>query len=44
MLRDVGCAKIKNKKMTSQDFLVEGWSIEGCITKVAEWIVMDLVY
>jgi len=32
----------ENKKtMTSQDFLVEGWSIEGRVTKVVEWIVMD---
>jgi len=23
-----------------QDFLVEGWSIEGHVTKVVEWIVM----
>jgi len=32
-----GC---KNKKMTTvQNFLVKGWSIESCITKVIEWIV-----
>jgi len=28
--------------MTGQDFLVEGWSIEGHITKVVEWIVMNV--
>jgi len=27
--------------MTGQEFLVKGWSIEGCITKVVEQIVMD---
>ena len=30
------------KKTTGQDFLVKGWSIEGCVTKVTKWIVMDL--
>jgi len=27
--------------MTGQDFLVEGWSIKGHVTKVVEWIAMD---
>jgi len=35
-----GVRKYK-KTITSQDFLVEGWSIEGHITKVVEWIVID---
>jgi len=44
MLRHAGVCKNKKKKtMTRQDFLVEGWSVEGCITKVIEWIVMGLV-
>ena len=29
--------------MINQDFLVEGWSVEGYVIKVAEQIVMDLV-
>jgi len=40
------CEGCENKKiiktMTSQDCLVEGLSIEGCITKVVEWIVMNV--
>jgi len=28
--------------MTGQDFLVEEWSIKGCITKMVEWIVMNV--
>jgi len=33
----------KNKKMTtSQDFLVEEWRIEGCVTKVIERILMNV--
>jgi len=37
-----GCEN-KNKKMTtSQDFFVEGWSIEGHVTKVVEQIVMNV--
>jgi len=35
-----GC--MKYKMMAGQDFfLVKGWSIEDCATKVAEWIAMD---
>jgi len=34
----------KNKKNDDQSkiFLVKGWSIEGCIPKVVEWIVMNV--
>jgi len=41
-VREVAKIKKIKKTMTSQDFLVEGWSIEGCITKVVEWIVMNV--
>jgi len=35
--------KNKNKKMmTGQDFFLEGWSIEGRVTKVVERIVMNV--
>jgi len=27
--------------MTGQNFLLEGWSIEGCVTKVVERIVVN---
>jgi len=27
---------------TGQNFFVEGWSIEGRVTKVVEWIVMNV--
>jgi len=37
-----GCKNKKNKTMTDQFFLVEGWSIEGRITKVVERIVMNV--
>jgi len=44
-LRHAGCAKIKKIKIKNNDwsrfFLVEGWSIEGCITKVVKRIVMN---
>jgi len=33
--------KEKKKMMTGQNFLVEGWNIEGCVTKVIKQIVMD---
>jgi len=33
--------KNKKKMTTGQDFFSEEWSIEGCITKVVEWIVID---
>jgi len=33
--------KIK-KTTTGQDFLVEGWSIEDCVTKVVERIVTNV--
>jgi len=39
------CEGCKNKSKNgdcSRYFLVEGWSIEGCITKVIEWIVMNV--
>jgi len=36
-----GCEKKKNDNQ-SRLFLVEGWSIEGCITKVVERIVMNV--
>jgi len=36
------CENKKGKeKATNQDFLVEGWSIEGYVTKVAKQNVMD---
>jgi len=35
----MGCAKIR--KQPVKIFLVEGWSIEGHVTKVVEQIVMD---
>jgi len=35
------CKKIKNNNNRSRCFLVEGWSIEGCVTKVVEQIIMD---
>jgi len=41
MLRGVGCAKIIKNDNQSRFFLVKGWSIEGHVTKVVEWIVMD---
>jgi len=28
--------------MASQDFLVEGWNFEGCVTKVVEQILMNV--
>jgi len=31
----------KNKKVLVKIFLVEGWSTEGRVTKVVEWIVID---
>jgi len=34
------CEDIKKNDDQSR-FLVEGWSIEGCVTKVVEQIVMD---
>jgi len=39
-LRRPGCAKIK-KWQPVKIFLVEGWSIEGLVTKMVERIVMD---
>ena len=37
------CENIENKKNDdrSRFFLVKRWSIEGRVTKVVEWIVMD---
>jgi len=36
------CKNKENKKQwTVKNFLVEGWSIEGCVTQVVEQIVMD---
>jgi len=40
ILRHTGCVKIK-KQRPVMIFLVEGWSIEGRVTKMVEWIVMD---
>jgi len=41
-LRRMGvCENKKKKTTTSQDFLVDGWSTEGCVTKVVKRIVMD---
>jgi len=34
--------KIKKNDDQSKFFLVEGWSIEGRIPKVVEWIVMNV--
>jgi len=38
-----GCEikKIK-KRWLLKIFLVKGWSIEGCVTKVVEWNVMNV--
>jgi len=41
----MGYVKIKIKKENddqSKKFLVEGWSIEGCVPKVVEWIVTNV--
>jgi len=40
ILRHAGVCENKNDDW-SRFFLVEGWSIEGHITKVVVWIVMD---
>jgi len=44
ILRHTGCAKIKikRKRQPVKKILVEGWSIEGHIPKVVEWIVMNV--
>jgi len=36
-----GCKNKKNDHW-SRFFLVEGWNIEGLVTKVVEWIVMNV--
>jgi len=41
MLKRAGCAKIKKTTIPVNIFLVEGWSVEGHVTKVIKWIVMD---
>ena len=44
MLRCAGVAKkIKKERKRRPDeiFLAEGWSIEGCVAKVIERIIMD---
>jgi len=35
------CENKKKKTTTGQDFLVDGWSTEGRVTKVVERIVMN---
>jgi len=40
MLRCAGCVKIKKER--SKNFLVKGWSIEGHVPKVVEWIVINV--
>jgi len=35
-----GCKKFEKKQLV-KIFLVEGWSIEDCVTKVVERIVMN---
>jgi len=45
ILRGTGCAKIKIKKENdnrSKNYLVEGWSIKGCVPKMVELIVMNV--
>jgi len=41
ILRCTGVCENKKNNDRSRFFLVEGWSIEGHVTKVVEWIVMD---
>jgi len=36
------CKGCENKKAASQDFLVEGWCIEGRVTKVIEGIALNV--
>jgi len=41
------CEGCENKKKIKNDnwsrfFLVEGWNIKGHVTKVVEWIVMNV--
>jgi len=44
ILRHVGVCENKEKENDdcSKIFFVEGWSIEGCVPKVVEWIVMNV--
>jgi len=36
------CENKKRKRQSVKKFLVKGWSIKGRVTKVVEWIVMNV--